>query len=1088
MPAGNEIINDLENTLKYSLKICSYNINGLFNKINFPYLFEFLGEQDVFCCLETHIFVLNKQNQISKKFSNFNLHWSSAERIAERGRGIAGKLLAWKKDLGKRTGLDFSVENFEENTIQELIIKRGTQTFLRILPIYLRGNDWQGEFSTLKNHICSKGTSNLVLLGDCNIRIGELQQEYIEEVHSLTEALAVRKSKDKTSNSKGKQFMEFCSDNNLWVLNGGFKGDEEGEFTYCSSVGESVNDIAAVSNSSLQKILSFSVSNANWSDHFPIELKIKTEARDENAKKITLLPKLIWRFNWNQKYCEALEKQDTLKSENLNMRQVSEIIKKSYPPTFKPKKQLHKQKWFDADCEKARKDSFQKLQDWRKEHRMFEKEVKRNSYIRSNRYYATLLQIKKERYYIALEARLNNVRDVKEWWRIAKEFNDSSFIIGTAVTAEDFRSHFQKLLNPERRLCDYQFAEPYIEDHLLDRDFEIDEVILAMKLLKDGKAPGEDRVPYEFYKYAPASFHITLTNLFNKILNTTEVDESFSKSIIFPIHKKGDRNDPSMYRGISFMNCGPKIFISLLNKRLTTWVEENNKLNEFQAGFRRSFSTVDNIYNLSSIIHLKFHQNKRVYAFFVDFKAAFDCVPRNALLYKLSKMGVSSKFLRLLKVIYEGTFSAVWNGENLSDYFETHSGVKQGCLISPLLFALFLNDLHEELGGGLSIDGLNIRILLYADDIVILAEHPNILQRMISRLEKYCKDWNLTVNLEKSKIMIFRKGGRLNINGWKFNNVPVEITNRYTYLGVEFTPKLSFNGHIETRTKKAKTSIYGAWGNLLSTDNIDLQVKFSVFKSAVRSIQCYAAQVFGYGYDENINKLQLFFLKLILHLPSFTPTYALFLESKEEPSNLYALRLHMKYIYKTLFTYEPQRLPHILSTKILTKRIFWVKEWRKLEEFTMVRWDGIPLDNVRWKNCILAAIENYKVIHFNKCLQKQSQSTTRFYKNLSHEISYMHLNLSSTTIMYIMKARLDILGLRGNLFGNQDKYCQQCNLHSVENTFHFIAECPKFRELRFNSFGKRDLLQHEAEELLNGKIWDWKLVAHFIKKALEIRT
>lgn len=323
---------------------------------------------------------------------------------------------------------------------------------------------------------------------------------------------------------------------------------------------------------------------------------------------------------------------------------------------------------------------------------------------------------------------------------------------------------------------------------------------------------------------------------------------------------------------------------------------------------------------------------------------------------------------------------------------------------------------------------------------------------------------------------------------WKFNNVPVEITNRYTYLGVEFTPKLSFTGHIETRTKKAKTSIYGAWGKLLNNDNIDVQVKFSVFKSAVRSIQCYAAQVFGYGYEEDINKLQSFFLKHILHLPSFTPTYALFLESKEEPSHLYALRVHMKYISRTLFIYESHRLPHILSAKILTKKIFWVKEWRKLEELTMVRWDGIPLDNVRWKNCILAAIENCKVNHFNKCLQKKSQSTTRIYKYLTHQTSYMHLRLSSTTIMYIMKARLDMLGLKGNQFGNQDKSCQQCNMSTIENTHHFIAECPKFKELRTSSFGKEDLQHQEAVDLLNGKICEWKMVAHFIKNALEIRT
>ena len=206
------------------------------------------------------------------------------------------------------------------------------------------------------------------------------------------------------------------------------------------------------------------------------------------------------------------------------------------------------------------------------------------------------------------------------------------------------------------------------------------------------------------------------------------------------------------------MNSAPKILMAVLNNRLTKWVKEKDKLLEYQAGFRQKYSTVDNIYNLCCIVHLKFHEKRKVYAFFVNFKAAFDCVPRKALLYKMSCMGISLKFLRLLSALYSDTQSAVWNGSRLSDYFETKSGVKQGCLLSPLLFALYLNDLHDALGGGICVDGINVRLLLYADDIVILADKPAVLQQMITKLEGYCQDWNMTVNLTKSKIMVFRKG------------------------------------------------------------------------------------------------------------------------------------------------------------------------------------------------------------------------------------------------------------------------------------------------------------------------------------------
>ena len=99
------------------------------------------------------------------------------------------------------------------------------------------------------------------------------------------------------------------------------------------------------------------------------------------------------------------------------------------------------------------------------------------------------------------------------------------------------------------------------------------------------------------------------------------------------------------------MNCAVKIMMGILNDRLFNWVEYNQILTEYQAGFRRNYSTVDNIYNLSSIVTLKLADKKKVYAFFVDFKAAFDSVSRKSLIYKPFHLGISYKFVRLIERI-----------------------------------------------------------------------------------------------------------------------------------------------------------------------------------------------------------------------------------------------------------------------------------------------------------------------------------------------------------------------------------------------------------------------------------------------------
>lgn len=102
---------------------------------------------------------------------------------------------------------------------------------------------------------------------------------------------------------------------------------------------------------------------------------------------------------------------------------------------------------------------------------------------------------------------------------------------------------------------------------------------------------------------------------------------------------------------------------------------------EYQAGFRKNYSSPGNIYNLASDAVLRLIEKKKLYAFFVVF-------------------GVSYKFVRLIESIYETTLSVAWNGEYIFELFGTFPGVKRVCLLSPLLFASYINYIHEHLGDG----------------------------------------------------------------------------------------------------------------------------------------------------------------------------------------------------------------------------------------------------------------------------------------------------------------------------------------------------------------------------------------------------
>lgn len=264
----------------------------------------------------------------------------------------------------------------------------------------------------------------------------------------------------------------------------------------------------------------------------------------------------------------------------------------------------------------------------------------------------------------------------------------------------------------------------------------------------------------------------------------------------------------------------------------------------------------------------------------MDFRAAFDWISRNSLFFKLNSMGLSQKFLNLLKSLYTDTKAAVWDGDNLSEYFATNIGVKQGCLLSPLLFALIINDLHEAIGGGLLIEGVLIRLLMYADDIVLLAEDRTVLQAMINKLSEYCKIWNLVINLDKSKIMIFKKAGRRSsAEKWYLNNQEIEVVNSYKYLGVVLTPGLSFKNHLLERKTHAKTSMNVVWSKFMGKKNIKFSAKYNLFKAVSRAIFCYASQVWGFSYFNEVDKMQRYFIKRLFGFPDNSPNYMINIET-----------------------------------------------------------------------------------------------------------------------------------------------------------------------------------------------------------------
>ena len=163
----------------------------------------------------------------------------------------------------------------------------------------------------------------------------------------------------------------------------------------------------------------------------------------------------------------------------------------------------------------------------------------------------------------------------------------------------------------------------------------------------------------------------------------------------------------------------------------------------------------------------------RLFCAFLDLKKAFDSVYLNGLWFKLYKLGINAKMLRIIKDMYNEVKVCVKGCNSYSDFFECALGLKQGGVISPILFSFFVEDLElflqDDQNSGLSLDDVTFILMLFADDMVVLGKDKDDLQRSLNLLEKYCDKWGLTVNTEKTKIMVFRnKGGLRNNEIWTY--------------------------------------------------------------------------------------------------------------------------------------------------------------------------------------------------------------------------------------------------------------------------------------------------------------------------------
>ena len=183
-----------------------------------------------------------------------------------------------------------------------------------------------------------------------------------------------------------------------------------------------------------------------------------------------------------------------------------------------------------------------------------------------------------------------------------------------------------------------------------------------------------------------------------------------------------------------------------------------------QIGFLPNHRTSDHIFTLRTLVdkHVTHSANGKLYTCFIDFKKAFDSVWHAGLFYKLLHYKIGGRFYDLIKNLYSKTKCSIKCADKRTEFFNYQKGVQQGCILSPMLFNLYLNEipflLDRENTDSITLpNGSKLNCLLYADDLVLVSHSAKGLQKAPSILAKYCNDWLLSVNPKKTKVVIFQK-------------------------------------------------------------------------------------------------------------------------------------------------------------------------------------------------------------------------------------------------------------------------------------------------------------------------------------------
>jgi exonuclease III len=394
----------------------------------------------------------------------------------------------------------------------------------------------------------------------------------------------------------------------------------------------------------------------------------------------------------------------------------------------------------------------------------------------------------------------------------------------------------------------------------------LQEVADAVNALRDAAAAGVDNIAAPLLKAG-----VVMAQWLHRVIVAVWVSGKapldWKRALIVPLFKgKGSARATTNHRPISLLSIPGKVYALILLHRVSDQVD--SQLLESQCAFRSNRGLSDATYTLRSIMYKCQRYKQPLYLAFVDLRKAYDSIPRDALWRVLAAYGVEPKVIELLADLHTGTQAAVKLAGEHGDWFDIGRGVRQGCVIAPLLFNVFFDCVvrlslaempagcgvrlafraegevlpwHARAGGPSTM--LTIAALMYADDLVLMSCDRCELELMLQVFDSVCSRMGMCVNAAKTELMAVCHDGQP-LESVQLSDGEACYVPSFKYLGGVVDTSANWEAEVTARISKARgrfAEMQRVWG----ARSLSVKLKMQCFRAYVLPVLLFGSETWG---------------------------------------------------------------------------------------------------------------------------------------------------------------------------------------------------------------------------------------------------